>query len=98
LPAAEMARARQKNNPLIELSDLDAEPSFVLAAHVCSDDAGSDLLIKIAIGPFDADRPRGGTGADEPLPGKSIQMESKPVFQASTLTWARHSMFTLLFC
>jgi hypothetical protein len=81
-----MTRARDENNPLIELSDLDAEPSFMLATHVCCDDARSDFLIKIAIGPLDADRPRSGPGTNEPLSGKSIQIEAQSVLQTRTST------------
>jgi hypothetical protein len=78
---------------LVELSDLDTEPSFVPAAHVCGNDTRSDFLLEIAIHPFDAERPRGGTGPNESSLGKSIQIEAKPVLQTSTLTWARHPMF-----
>src|SRR5215467_9992720 len=77
------------------MPDLDAEPSF-LPAHVCRDDARSDFLIEITIRPFDANRPRGSTGANEPFSDKSIQVEAKPVLQASTLTRARHSIVPLV--
>jgi hypothetical protein len=87
-----MARVRHENNPLIELSDLDAEPSFVPATHVCRDDARSDFLIEVSIRPFDADRPGSGPGANEPLSDNSIQIEAQSGLQTSTLTWARHSI------
>jgi hypothetical protein len=98
LPAAKMAGTSYQNNSLVELSDLDAEPSFVLAAHVCRDNARSDFLIEIAIRPFDAHRPGGGAGANESSSGKSVQIESQPVLQAGTLTWARHSIVPLPLC
>src|SRR5262245_64220208 len=83
-------RRGHESNPLIELPDLDAEPSFVSATHICADDAGSDFLVEIAIPPSDSDRPRSQPGANESSSGKSIQIEAEPFLQASTMTWARH--------
>jgi hypothetical protein len=71
---------------------LDTEPSFVLAAHVGTDDGGSFYLVGIAISPFDADRSGGGAGANESSLGKSVEIEPKPVLQAGALTWTRHSI------
>src|SRR5262245_4332347 len=96
LPAAEMARVRHESNALIELSHLDADPSFVPATHVCCDDPRSDFLVEISVCPADTDRPRSGPGANELLSGKSIQIEAQSVLQTSTLTWARHSIVPLL--
>jgi hypothetical protein len=48
-----MARLRHEIDPLVELSKLDADASFVPAAHIRRDKTRSDLFASVTVGPTD---------------------------------------------
>jgi hypothetical protein len=66
-----MARPRHQIDPLVELSELDAEPSLVGAAHIGRDKTRGDLFVSVTIGPIDF-APAIGSGLNNSPSNESI--------------------------
>ena len=97
LPTAKMTRASDQNNPLIEVPDLDVEPSLVGAAHIGRDEAGSDLLAGIAIRPANS-ASFVTAGINGSLSRKTVQIELKPTFESGALAGSWNLSTYIRFC
>jgi len=72
LLAAKVTRLGYQINALIELSNLNLEPTIVLPTHLGSDQPRSDLLAGVTVSPHNSDRPRKCPETNKPAPCKSI--------------------------
>jgi hypothetical protein len=89
LPATEMSGARKENDPLIEVSELDAKPALMRAAHVGANSAGGNFA-PIRMSPPDSTKPDVCATSDESLSSKSVQIQLQPILQANTFARSRH--------
>ena len=72
LLAAKVTRLGYQTDTLIQLSDLNLEPTIVSPAHLGSDQPRSDFVAGVTVSPHNSDRPRKCPEANKPAPCKSI--------------------------
>ena len=90
--APEMASLRYEDDRLVEVSDLDAKPTLVLAFHVRTDEPSGKFLIPVSAKPTDP------TGADrcpgpyQALTGELIEVELKPVLETCSVSGFWHQL------
>jgi hypothetical protein len=66
-----MARTSDEDDALVKFADLDAEPSFIGAAHVRGDDP-QRFFIGVIERPFNADRPGGCAWLNKSSTSKAV--------------------------
>jgi|KBSSwiStaDraftv2_1062776.scaffolds.fasta_scaffold104859_2 hypothetical protein len=93
-----MPRLRDQIDPLVEAAKLDSKPTLVEAFHIGCDDASSNDLAGVAVGPRDTERPRSYSRSHGALPNESVDVELEPLLKAGPLTGSRHERRTKNSC
>jgi hypothetical protein len=90
LPSTKVPWLRGKIDPLVEAAKLDPEPTLVAAFHIGRDEARSNDLAGVVVGPGDMKGPRSYSRAHGTLSNKSVEVELEPCFKADSLAGSRH--------
>src|SRR4029079_1935759 len=86
LVSAEMPRSWNKCDPLIEIPQLKAKPTFIHALHICRDDAARNLT-PIVRAPPNAVRARSLARPYQSLSAELVEVEFQPLIKTYPLSW-----------